>query len=160
MKVLRPLVAAALLGGAGFPAPAQQLPGVAWHEVGRAGSVLIEYTRSGLKREGEAVVAFSRATLVEGIDAARRQRLDAMRLAGLPTRGYERYLRQLRRSEYDCSGRRMRSLSVTDYDDAGAVLAWAATEGPESQWTDVPTGTIGAKLLDAVCAAGAPPRTD
>lgn len=137
-------------------AAAQKLPNVEWLNVGRAGSVQIEYTRSGLKRGPDGyVVAFSRTSLVEGIEEARRQRIESLRAAGLSAKGYERYLRQMRRSEYDCAGRRVRSLVVTDYDDAGTVLAWVATEGAEAVWTDVPAGSIGAKLLDAVCAAAA-----
>jgi|APFre7841882724_1041349.scaffolds.fasta_scaffold00425_2 hypothetical protein len=137
--------------------PAQRLPSVEWTAVGHAGNVLVEYTRSGLKRSADGTVtAFSRNSLVAEIPAARRQRIEALRVAGLSAQGYERYLRQVRRSEYDCNGRRVRSLAVTDYDEAGAVLAWASTEGPEAAWTTVPRGSIGAKLLDAVCAAAAP----
>jgi hypothetical protein len=160
MKRLRFLAAIALLAGLAPMAAAQKLPNVEWLPVGRAGSVLIEYTRAALKRDADIVVAFSRSTLVEGIEDARRARVDALRAAGLPSRGYDRYLRQTRRAEYDCSGRRVRSLAVTDYDEAGTVLAWAATEGPESQWTAVLEGTIGAKLLDTVCAATPAPRAD
>lgn len=153
MRCLVPLLAAALLAGT---VHAQKLPAVEWTTVGRAGSVLIEYTRSGLRRAPDGIVtAFSRNSLVDGVDAARRQRIDALRAAGLSEKGYDRYLRQVRRSEYDCAQRRVRSLTVTDYDEAGTVLAWASTEGAEAAWTTVPRGSIGAKLLDAVCAAAA-----
>ncbi len=147
-------VLACAIAAAAAAVSAQKLPGVEWLNVGRAGSVLIEYTRSGLKRGADGyVVAFSRTSLVDGIDDARRQRIESLRAAGLSANGYERYLRQMRRSEYDCAGRRVRSLVVTDYDDAGTVLAWVSTEGAEAVWTEVPAGSIGAKLLDAVCAA-------
>lgn len=154
MTRLLPAALACAILAAAAGARAQQLPTVEWLNVGRAGSVLIEYTRSGLKRGDDGfVVAFSRTSLVDGIDEARRQRIESLRAAGLSAKGYERYLRQMRRSEYDCAGRRVRSLVVTDYDDAGTVLAWVSTEGAEAVWTQVPAGSIGAKLLDAVCAA-------
>lgn len=150
------LPALALLAQAGATAWAQKLPAVEWAPVGRAGSVLVEYTRAGLTRAPDGVVtAFSRSSLVQDVDAARRQRIDALRAAGLSAQGYERYLRQVRRSEYDCTRRRVRALTVTDYDEAGGVLAWATTEGQDAAWTAVPARSIGAKLLDAVCAAGA-----
>jgi hypothetical protein len=153
MPRLAAAVAAALLA---WGAQAQKLPSVEWTTVGRAGSVLIEYTRSGLRRAPDGIVtAFSRNSLVEGVDVARRQRIDALRAAGLSEKGYDRYLRQVRRSEYDCAQRRVRSLAVTDYDEAGTVLAWASSEGADAAWTTVPPGSIGAKLLDAVCAAAA-----
>lgn len=152
-SLLHAALACALLCAAAS-ASAQKLPAVDWLTVGRAGNVLLEYTRSGLKRGADnTVVAFSRTSLVDGIEDARRQRIDALRAAGLSAKGYERYLRQMRRSEFDCGARRVRSLAVTDYDDAGTVLAWISSEGAEAVWTDVPAGSIGAKLLDAVCAA-------
>lgn len=132
----------------------QQLPSVKWIEVGRAGSVLMEYTRSALQRSGDGVVvAFSRSTLVEGVEEARRQRIDALRAGGLSASGYERYLRQVRRAEFDCVNARVRTLAVTDYDASGTVLAWASAEGREGEWSTVPAGAIGRKLLNAVCAA-------
>ena len=150
---------AGLLASLALAAPAafaQKLPGVEWLAVGRAGNVLVEYTRSGMQRTEGAVVAFSRTTLVQGVEDARRQRIEALRAAGLSARGYERYARQMRRSEYDCEGRRVRSLAVTDYDEAGTALAWVSTEGADAAWSVIPPGSIGAKLLDAVCAAPAP----
>lgn len=136
---------------------AQQLPSVAWVAVGHAGNLLVEYTRSGLQRNGDGhVLAFSRTTLVDGVEEARRSRIEALRAAGLSARGYERYLRQVRRSEYDCHGERVRSLSVSDYDAAGTVLAWASSEGQDAAWTAVPPGSIGRRLLDAVCASAGP----
>jgi hypothetical protein len=153
MHRLTTLLLLALAAPAAF---AQKLPAVEWLPVGRAGSVLVEYTRSGMQRVDGSVVAFSRTSLVEGVEEARRQRIEALRAAGLSARGYERYVRQTRRSEYDCEGRRVRSLAVTDYDEAGTVLAWVSTEGAEAAWTAIPAGSIGAKLLDAVCAAAAP----
>jgi hypothetical protein len=158
---MRPLPLSALALAALFAAfevPAQRLPTVEWTSLGHAGNVQVEYTRSGLKRTADGMVtAFSRNSLVAEIPAARRQRIDALRAAGLSDQGYERYLRQVRRSEYDCAGRRVRTLAVTDYDEAGTVLAWASTEGQDAAWTSVPPGSIGAKLLDAVCAAAPPP---
>jgi hypothetical protein len=152
-RIFHAALACALLAAA-TAAGGQQLPAVDWLTVGRAGNVLIEYTRSGLKRGADGtVVAFSRTSLVESIEAARRQRIEALRAAGLSAKGYERYQRQMRRSEFDCTARRVRSLAVTDYDDAGTVLAWVSSEGAEAVWTNVPPGSIGAKLLDAVCAA-------
>ena len=154
-RFLTAALACAMLAAAAG-ALAQKLPGVEWVTVGRAGSVLIEYTRSGLRRGTDGfVVAFSRTSLVDGIDDARRQRIAALQAAGLSAKGYERYLRQMRRSEFDCAARRVRSLAVTDFDEAGTVLAWVSSEGAEAAWTDVPAGSIGAKLLDAVCAAAA-----
>lgn len=140
------------------PLAAQQLPSVAWLPVGRTETMLTEYTRSGLRRnEDGTVVAFSRSTLVEGVESSRRQRIDALQAAGLSARGYERYLRQVRRSEFDCEGQRVRELAVTDYDENGTVLAWASAEGAEAAWTPIAAGTIGRKLLDSVCGA-APSR--
>lgn len=137
--------------------PAQRLPTVEWTSVGHAGNVLVEYTRAGLRRGPDgAVTAFSRNSLVAEIPAARQQRIEALRAAGLSAQGYERYLRQVRRSEFDCEQRRVRSLAVTDYDESGTVLAWVSTEGQDAAWTTVPPGSIGARLLDAVCAAAAP----
>jgi hypothetical protein len=152
IHLLAAMAAAALAAAPG--APAQRLPSVDWTAVGHAGNVQVEYTRSGLRRDADGTVtAFSRNSLVAEIPAARQQRIEALRAAGLSAQGYERYLRQVRRSEYDCAGRRVRSLAVTDYDESGTVLAWASTEGQDAAWTSVPPGSIGAKLLDAVCAA-------
>jgi hypothetical protein len=152
--MLRPTIPLALAAALAAPAQAQKLPAVEWLAVGRTGNVQVEYTRSGLRRAPDGMVtAFSRTSLVDGVEAARRQRIDALRAAGLSAQGYERYLRQMRRSEYDCAARRVRALAVTDFDEAGTVLAWASTEGQDAAWTAVPAGSIGAKLLDAVCAA-------
>lgn len=152
--MLRAVIPLALAAALAAPAHAQKLPAVEWLAVGRAGNVQVEYTRSGLRRAPDGMVtAFSRTSLVDGVEAARQQRIDALRAAGLSAQGYERYLRQMRRSEYDCAARRVRALAVTDFDEAGTVLAWASTEGQDAAWTAVPAGSIGAKLLDAVCAA-------
>jgi hypothetical protein len=151
MRCLASLFVAALLA---VPVHAQKLPSVDWIVVGRAGDLLVEYTRSGLRRAPDGIVtAFSRSSATDGLEAVRRSRIEALRAAGLSAQGYDRYLRQMRRSEYDCTARRVRALAVTDFDDAGTVLAWASTEGADAAWTAVPPGSIGAKLLDAVCTA-------
>ncbi len=146
---MRAILTAALL--AASLAHAQRPPDVQWIAVGSSANALVEYTRAGLQRSGGTVAAFSRSTLVEGIDAARRERIAALQSAGLSAKGYERYLRQVRRSEFDCDAKRVRELTVTDYDASGTVLAWASAEPADAAWTPVVAGTLGAKLLEAVC---------
>jgi hypothetical protein len=83
-------------------------------------------------------------------EEARKRVIEELESQGLSTKGYAKYSESVDLLEYDCSNRKVRTLSSTDYDVTGAVLKSLTAAGIET-WDVVVPDSIGAATLGIVC---------
>jgi len=70
---------------------------------------------------------------------------------GLTTNGYERYEYTVARKELNCSEKKYRVLSETDYNDAGEVLSSFINEAGNVEWKPIPPDSNTEALYHVIC---------
>ena len=86
-------------------------------------------------------------------DAERQRIVNALianrKINNMKTEGYDKFAYSLTLVEFDCSGRKGRSIAIKDYDQAQKELSSDARE--EAPFAPVPAGSMSAVVMEAAC---------
>lgn len=108
------------------------------------------YDLRNLTRQSHNVVKINEKWVVNG-DKGRESYLRNSAEIGFPLKGYEKFKESQFLTEINCSDKKSRILSATDYAENGNILRSESRLPNQAKWKDIIPESIGEQLYRAVC---------
>lgn len=112
------------------------------------------YDAANIERQSKGIVRVWLKQIPLTRNETERQRIvnaiiENRKLNNMSVKGYEKFAYSLTLIEFDCSGRKGRSISIKDYDQAEKLLGSDTKD--EIPFTHVQEDSLPGMILDAVC---------